>query len=198
KKYLVVYNVVSTVLWLSILCRLVVFASVSAEFAAEQLMDYVRVIQTGAVLEIVHAALGWVRADIATVTLQVFSRLVVVWMTMYLYPFAVLSGIGPYAFVAMVAAWSVTETIRYLYYAVNLLWPDQVPRWIVWLRYTLFYVLYPTGVAGENIVLWKAAAVLGGGSLTYLFRIGVIAIYIPGFYFLFTHMVRQRKRVYKK
>ena len=47
----------------------------------------------------------------------------------------------------MVFAWSITEVVRYLFYALNLLGVEVYP--VKWLRYSMFVVLYPLGVAGE-------------------------------------------------
>ncbi len=42
-------------------------------------------------------------------------------------------------------AWSVTEVVRYSYYAFNIL--GFVPYLLTWCRYSLFIILYPLGVA---------------------------------------------------
>ena len=47
----------------------------------------------------------------------------------------------------MVLSWSLTEVVRYSFYACALLGSE--PRALVRLRYTLFYVLYPTGASSE-------------------------------------------------
>lgn len=50
----------------------------------------------------------------------------------------------------MVFAWSLTEVIRYSFYAANLL--GHEPYALLYLRYTTFYVLYPLGAASEAFV----------------------------------------------
>lgn len=47
----------------------------------------------------------------------------------------------------MVLSWSITEIIRYSFYAANRL--GYEPKWLVWLRYNTFYILYPTGAGSE-------------------------------------------------
>ena len=47
----------------------------------------------------------------------------------------------------MVLAWSLTEVIRYPFYALSLL--DSKPYTLLYLRYTTFYVLYPLGAFSE-------------------------------------------------
>lgn len=50
----------------------------------------------------------------------------------------------------MVVSWSLVEVPRYTFYALNL-YISQVPYPIFFLRYSLFFVLYPTGVLHSNI-----------------------------------------------
>jgi very-long-chain (3R)-3-hydroxyacyl-CoA dehydratase len=50
----------------------------------------------------------------------------------------------------MVFAWSFTEVIRYTFYALNLVGLN--PRFLLWLRYTTFYVLYPLGASSEAFI----------------------------------------------
>lgn len=98
-----------------------------------------------------------------------------------------------------------------------------VPAWLIWLRYNTFYILYPLGVTSEWILVLKAslaagqeagrvkaataaAVAIGKGDeiswvwwwwwvvVQWVLR-GVLVVYVPGFYVLFTHMVRQRRKV---
>ena len=50
----------------------------------------------------------------------------------------------------MVFAWSLTEVIRYSFYACSLL--GKEPYTLLWLRYTTFFVLYPIGAGSEAFV----------------------------------------------
>ena len=54
----------------------------------------------------------------------------------------------------LLVAWSIAEMTRYLYYALNIY--DMVPYILVWMRYTLFIVLYPLGVSGELLTIVAA------------------------------------------
>lgn len=51
-------------------------------------------------------------------------------------------------------AWSVTEVIRYSFYALKEV--GSVPAVLTWLRYTTFIVLYPIGVSSELAMVWLA------------------------------------------
>ncbi len=49
-------------------------------------------------------------------------------------------------------AWSITEMIRYSFYAGGLL--HMTPGVLTWLRYTLFIILYPIGVTVSNFIYY--------------------------------------------
>ena len=55
----------------------------------------------------------------------------------------------------LIISWSLVEVPRYLFYLVKLL-GLSMPDWLLFLRYNLFYVLYPTGITGEMWVIVKA------------------------------------------
>ena len=52
----------------------------------------------------------------------------------------------------MVLSWSLTEVVRYSFYAFSLLGTEPAP--LVFLRYTLFYLLYPTGASSEAFLMY--------------------------------------------
>lgn len=86
-------------------------------------------VQSAAILEVVHAALGWVRSPVPTTAIQVASRLFMVWAVSERYD---QSWTSPW-YASMVLAWSITETIRYPFYA-NQLMGSESPG-LLWLRY---------------------------------------------------------------
>lgn len=55
-------------------------------------------------------------------------------------------------YTSMILAWSTTEVIRYSYYACNLLGSE--PYFLLYLRYTTFYVLYPLGASSEAFLIY--------------------------------------------
>lgn len=77
----------------------------------------VALVQSLAILEVVHAAIGWVRSPVATTAIQVASRLFMVWAVSERYSQAWSS---PF-YASMVLAWALTECIRYPFYANQLL-----------------------------------------------------------------------------
>ncbi|KAJ5776089.1 uncharacterized protein N7511_001100 [Penicillium nucicola] len=155
--------------------------------------------QSLALLEVVHSLIGLVRAPLLTTAMQVASRLLLVWGIMAQFGGDIVGAkttqLGDYAYLGCVAAWGITEIIRYGFFAITLS-GNSVPSWWTWLRYNTFYVLYPIGISSECTLIIKA---LGpAGSINPLFRFGLIAIlaiYIPGSYILYTHMIAQRRKV---
>ena len=66
----------------------------------------------------------------------------------------------------MVLAWCLVEIVRYPYYFFQLL--GRVPYALLWLRYTLFYVLYPIGVASEWMQGYLALPLIAKHRLFYI------------------------------
>uniref|UniRef100_F1L923 Very-long-chain (3R)-3-hydroxyacyl-CoA dehydratase n=3 Tax=Ascaris suum TaxID=6253 RepID=F1L923_ASCSU len=107
----------------------------------------------------------------------------------------------------LLLAWSVTEVVRYSFYALSLI--NAVPKWLVWMRYTFFIVLYPMGASGELFTIFAAlpevaakkhftvempnAANIAFSFWWYL--ILLILFYIPGFPQMYLYMFGQRKKV---
>lgn len=125
--------------------------------------------------------------------MQVASRFLLVRGIVHNFPTV---AIASPAYSSMLIAWSVTETIRYGYFAVNLAY-GSVPGWLTWARYNAFFVLYPLGIGSEcwlvysSLGLARAKFGLAGENVLR----AVLGIYVPGSYVLFTHMMAQRRKV---
>lgn len=76
--------------------------------------------------------------------MQVASRLVLMWGVTYPFPEVTVS---PW-YSSMLIAWSLTEVIRYTYFAIKE-GGIPIPYWLHWLRYSAFAVLYPVGISSE-------------------------------------------------
>ena len=220
-QYLTLYNLASAALWLRVFWRVVLIVTVGGEwekvFAGSD--ETVRLTQTAALLEVVHAALGEsciasthqpfqtsqanhvffvsgvVRAPLLTTLMQVASRFLLVWGVAYNFPES--TAASP-AFTTMLLAWSTTEVIRYGYFAYNLHF-GSVPSWLTWLRYNTFFVLYPMGISSECWLVYSATgpARRHWGQEWEWALYAVLAIYVPGAYVLYTHMMAQRRKVLK-
>ncbi|KAK9455110.1 tyrosine phosphatase-like protein [Dipodascopsis uninucleata] len=192
--YLFLYNSISAFFWLAVFMRVALILPVlGPSYISGGVEVFSRWVQTAAILEVFHSIFGIVRSPIFTTLMQITSRLLLVWGVVYLFP---TSGALTLAYSTMLISWSITEVIRYSYYAYNL--NSAVPSWLIWLRYNTFFVLYPTGVASELLVIY--ASLDDAKSMSPLYSLvlkAVFLIYIPGFYMLFTHMMKQRRRILK-
>jgi len=162
-----------------------------------------KIFQSAAILEVLHCAVGLVPSSVVLTAFQVASRLFLTWAIAHSVP-QVQDNPGVAAFVL---AWSITEVIRYSFYAFSLL--DRLPYIIQWCRYTFFFILYPIGVTGELVSIYSSLRHVAKSGLYsvsmpnsfnfafdfHLFLILVMLSYIPIFPQLYFHMVRQRKKV---
>jgi very-long-chain (3R)-3-hydroxyacyl-CoA dehydratase len=94
----------------------------------------------------------------------------------------------------MLLAWSITEVVRYSFYAFQLLF-GEAPFISLWTRYTFFYLLYPVGAGSEFMCVWNALPYSAG--ITYMVLITACCVYPPGFYVMYTHMIKQRRKALK-
>ena len=76
---------------------------------------------------------GLVKSPVSTTAIQVFTRVIQVWMIWYSFP---VSTAASNAFFVLVVAWAVADSIRYLYLAMNL--HGKAPKALLWLRYVEF------------------------------------------------------------
>lgn len=215
-RYLLLYNALSLGLWATLLGRAILLIPTLTAHSKlyglpDALFPLLLPTQTLACLEVLHSLLGLVRASPFTTGMQVASRLLLVWGVLYKYPTLIsttntfgraTSGV-PYADVAfsgMILAWSITEVIRYGYFVYTLGISPRLPSWLLWLRYNTFFVLYPLGISSECALIWMAmrgpAHKAKDGGMEMFYKL-VLAIYVPGSYILYTHMMAQRKKVLK-
>ncbi|KAF8628515.1 hypothetical protein AX15_003844 [Amanita polypyramis BW_CC] len=151
-------------------------------------------VQTTAVLEVIHVLLGWVRSPLSTTVMQVSSRLFLVWGITEQFRSAQINAF----YASMILAWSITEVIRYAFYAFSLLGTE--PYVLTYLRYTTFYVLYPLGAGSEAFLIASTVpswASFGQGRWTFWAygRMAMFLIWWPGLYVMYTHMMVQRRKV---
>lgn len=161
-----------------------------------------QIFQSAAILEIVHAAACFVRSPVGTTTMQVFSRVSLVFIL-----YKVVSAQASIGVLFLLTAWSVTEVIRYSYYGLALI--NAVSDIHTWLRYSLFIILYPLGVCGELLVILAALPEIATkkhltvelpnicniGFSFWWYLIAYIILYIPGFPQMYLYMLKQRKKV---
>jgi very-long-chain (3R)-3-hydroxyacyl-CoA dehydratase len=145
--YLVAYNTVSLLLWdyLALYTVASLTEGTSQSHLTSLYNDILPVLaatQTLALLEVIHAALGLVRASPATTALQIGGKNLVVWTVMFRFPEIVTgSSWGLLGFVGCVLAWGCSEIIRYGYFAVQLI-SGGTPDWLQWFRYDIARRVY--------------------------------------------------------
>lgn len=193
-KYLELYNALSGALWGVMFLRLLIsYPLLGSELLSESMAGFVSWVQLGALFEVFHSALGLVRSSIVTTSMQVASRVVLIWGVVRLFP----QVAAVPAFSLMVLAWSITETIRYPYYWYGL--RGAIPHWLELARYNAFIILYPVGASSEAYLIYRALPYAAFLHPYYeLFLKALLIIYPPSFYILFSHMFRQRRKVLQK
>jgi very-long-chain (3R)-3-hydroxyacyl-CoA dehydratase len=207
--YLFSYNAVQFVGWSFLLYEICnsIISNKHDKLDMNQLYNDVsftlQIFQTGAALEILHAALGLVRSNVQITFQQVFSRLFITWGILHLLPTS-RSSVGV---ICLLFAWTITEMIRYSMYAIQLI--SSPPYFLTWLRYTFFIIAYPVGVSGELLCkytgFWEAkqSGILSinlPNSWNFTFQfwmfIGVLGcLYIPLFPPMYLHMFAQRRKI---
>jgi len=149
-------------------------------------------VQSLAILEVLHVLLGWVRSPLGTTAMQISSRLFLVWGITA--RFSQTHSNPLYS--SMVLAWATTEVIRYSFYACTLLGSE--PRFLVYLRYTTFYLLYPLGASSEAFLIYATLPNWGNwgswGPID-IARAVLFGIWWPGLYVMYTYMISQRRKV---
>ncbi|XP_078259416.1 very-long-chain (3R)-3-hydroxyacyl-CoA dehydratase 2 isoform X1 [Rhinoraja longicauda] len=203
--YMVIYNVVMTAGWMVIAVGLVRAGVARGTYHGlyYSIEKPLKFFQTGALLEIVHCALGIVPSSVVLTGFQVMSRVFLTWAVTH----SVKQVQSEDSVLLFVAAWTLTEIVRYSFYTFSLL--NHLPYPIKWARYSLFIALYPMGVTGELLTIYAALPHVrrtGLYSVTlpntynvsfdyYTVLIMVMVSYIPIFPQLYFHMLRQRRKV---
>ena len=105
----------------------------------------------------------------------------------------------------MIISWASVEVPRYLFYVFALVTGDatkKTPFPLFWMRYSLFAVLYPTGIFGELTCFFKAAndpEFTQGYSIVYYFYAWYLPfIYLFGSPFMINNMAGNRNSAFKK
>ncbi|KAK8805879.1 hypothetical protein WA158_002535 [Blastocystis sp. Blastoise] len=201
--YLVAYNAFCLVGWSYVLIKSCCIAfNPEVDFWAA-ISFPLKVCQTTALLEILHCLIRIVHSPVFSTFVQVFSRLAVLWG---------LANVSPdaqqfWGFKLMVISWSLVEPPRYLFYLFKLM-DLEVPTWLLFLRYHLFIVLYPTGITGEISVLLKSLKYIKESQIWsvslpnpwnfafsyYYFVCCLLLIYIPGGPFMYNVMIKNREK----
>ncbi|CAK1548567.1 unnamed protein product [Leptosia nina] len=205
KTYLFAYNGIQTIGWSYLLCQTIIhfLNRGTLDTVWDEIKWSVYIFQNAAVLEILHAAVGLVPSSVFLVLMQVFSRVFLVCGSLLIAHGPTVSPGLPLC----IFAWSITEIIRYAYYALNII--KVVPQSLLFLRYSTFLLLYPIGITGELLCLYHTLDEVAEKQLFtmsmpntwnfifnyYYFLVFYMLLYIPLFPVLFGHMLKQRTKM---
>jgi len=106
----------------------------------------------------------------------------------------------------MILSWSSVEVPRYAFYVAATVTGDsnkKTPYPLFWLRYSLFALLYPTGILGETTVFLKAAhdpafVDMFTSAATIFYATVLPVVYLFGSPFMIFNMAGNRKSAFKK
>jgi len=216
--YLIIYNLACCIGWAAVLALsqqallaspfAISLASInkalSSIYGIPGLANTLIIVQCAAILEIVHAAMGLVRSPVIVTTLQVGSRIAAIFAITNSPNAQTQFGAG-----LMILSWALVEVPRYAFYVSALITGDatkKTPYPLFWLRYSLFAVLYPTGITGELTVFLAASkdpvflSFLGNGyeNIMYYYIMSFPVIYAPGAIPMILNMAANRKSAMKK
>jgi len=209
--YLSAYNALCAGGWAAVLLlslrHLADGGSLSSVCSDPFLVTVLVCVQSAAIMEVLHAVSGLVRSPAVVTAMQVGSRLAAI--------FALTGGgkdtLERFGAGLMVISWSLVEVPRYLFYLAAILSGDATkgtPYPLFWLRYSLFAVLYPSGITGEVLTFLAASksdtflTFLGESetcrAFMYYFIMSIPVIYAPGSPFMIMNMAGNRKSAFRK
>uniref|UniRef100_I1PJQ9 Very-long-chain (3R)-3-hydroxyacyl-CoA dehydratase n=1 Tax=Oryza glaberrima TaxID=4538 RepID=I1PJQ9_ORYGL len=103
------------------------------------------------VAQILHGLVGLVRSPVSATLPQIGSRLFLTWGILWSFP----ETHSHILVTSLVISWSITEIIRYSFFGMKEAF-GFAPSWLLWLRYSTFMVLYPTGISSEVGLIYIA------------------------------------------
>jgi very-long-chain (3R)-3-hydroxyacyl-CoA dehydratase len=189
KTYLKLYNLILAIGWAALLI-LYIINGCKLDSVGLLLLN---ICQFAAVLEIIHAAMKIVSSPVVTTIKQLGSRFMVVVLIDLLKSEEYVCIKGITGLHLIMFAWGITEIVRYSFYFSGLIGKEI--KMLTFLRYTLFLVLYPMGVAGELLIIlaWMAKDGFTFSVNDVIFGIIFLSyfVFFPG---MFRHMLSQRKK----
>ncbi|XP_059624145.1 very-long-chain (3R)-3-hydroxyacyl-CoA dehydratase PASTICCINO 2 [Cornus florida] len=206
--YLTIYNWTVFVGWFQVLyLALKTLKESGHEHVYDAVEKPLLYAQSAAVLEILHGLVGLVRSPVSATLPQISSRLYVTWGILWSFP-----ETRTHILVSsLVISWSITEIIRYSFFGTKEAL-GSAPSWLLWLRYSTFLLLYPTGITSEVGLIYTALPYIKASekycirmpnklnfSFDYFYA-GILAlgIYVPGSPHMYGYMLGQRKKALAK
>ena len=182
--YLNIYNKISLIGW-SITFAVALLHIIGYQISLDPFFC-LKVIQTFAALEILHAIFKIIYSSIFFTCIQAVSRLLYTWL---LFAISKQYYSNEWIYLLLIIAWSLADFSRAFYYLRR----NKISGWM---RYNFFFVLYPTGQLLEviiSLIILKEAT----HPLKWL-----LAPLIISYFYLgtgnFRYMLRNRKKYYQK
>jgi len=211
--YLSVYNLTSALLWGSLLQRAVALLWPAFFVGAISIWDWNKgsivfahiwstcmplllVTQTMALLDVLHAVLGLSGSSVRPALMQVIGRNLVLFLIHTVNPDVQHLGVS----VVMLLVWSLVEIIRFPYYLLAV-WSINFPP-LTLLRYSIWIVLYPIGMASESYIQFLSMpavktnrfGVVNGLEVFYYFQWAWFLITLASYPSMLLHMAAQSKK----
>lgn len=206
--YLTIYNWAVFVGWLQVFYLAVKTLKESGhQHVYDAIEKPLLLAQSAATLEIIHGLVGLVRSPISATLPQIGSRLYVAWGILWSFP-----EVRTHVLVSsLVISWSITEIIRYSFFGTKEAF-GSAPSWLLWLRYSTFLLLYPTGITSEVGLIYNALPFIKESAKYSVFMpnkwnfsfdyhyaaLVVLGVYVPGSPHMYTYMLGQRKKALSK
>ncbi|KAL0334713.1 UNVERIFIED_CONTAM: Very-long-chain (3R)-3-hydroxyacyl-CoA dehydratase PASTICCINO 2 [Sesamum calycinum] len=206
--YLVLYNWIVFLGWVQVFYLAVKTLRESGHQSVYAAVEKPLILaQSAAILEILHSLAGIVRSPVSATLPQVSSRLYVTWGILYSFP-----EIRTHFLVgSLVISWSITEIIRYSFFGFKEAF-GFTPSWLLWLRYSTFLLLYPSGITSEVGLIYYALPYMresGKFSIRmpnkwnfafdyYYNALLILGFYVPGSPHMYGYMLGQRKKALSK
>ncbi|WVZ72273.1 hypothetical protein U9M48_020760 [Paspalum notatum var. saurae] len=211
--YLSVYNWVVFFGWAQVLYYAVLALRETGHEAVYAAVERpLQLAQTAAIMEILHGLvvyflIGLVRSPVSATLPQIGSRLFLTWGVLWSFP----ETQSHILVSSLVISWSITETIRYSFFGMKEAF-GSAPSWLLWLRYSTFMLLYPTGITSEVGLIYIALPYMKA-SEKYCLRMPnkwnfsydyyyssllALLIYVPGSPHMYRYMLSQRKKALSK
>lgn len=203
--YLVAYNGAQAVGWACVLVRALgamMTAGKRTTTVYEACRTTLMTFQVLSFAEVMHAAMGVTKSPTSAALMQWAGRTHCLKCALD----AVNSSHGTPAATALILAWAMTEVIRYPSYVGSLVGVN--PKWLTWLRYTVFVPLYPLGAGAEMKLMYDARAYARKTKMYAIempnafnfafdypsFLNGLLVVYPFLFYSLYAYMFAQRRK----
>ncbi|KAL0365541.1 UNVERIFIED_CONTAM: Very-long-chain (3R)-3-hydroxyacyl-CoA dehydratase PASTICCINO 2 [Sesamum angustifolium] len=206
--YLVLYNWIVFLGWVQVFYLAVKTLRESGHQSVYAAVEKPLILaQSAAILEILHSLAGIVRSPVSATLPQVSSRLYVTWGILYSFP-----EIRTHFLVgSLVISWSITEIIRYSFFGFKEAF-GFTPSWLLWLRYSTFLLLYPSGITSEvGLIYYALPHMRESGKFSirmpnkwnfafdyYYNALLILGFYVPGSPHMYGYMLGQRKKALSK